>query len=517
MRPAGPLPLPLPALAAAGVVAALTLGPLAAVALRAGGAGAMGPADWAALRFTLWQAALSAVLSVALAVPVARALARRRFAGRALLIALLGAPFLLPTVVAVMGLLAVFGRRGLVNEGLAALGLPEVQIYGLQGVVLAHVFFNLPLAARLILHGWLAIPAERFRLAEALGFRPADIRRHLEWPMLRAVVPGALATVFLLCLSSFAVALILGGGPRATTVELAIYQAFRFDFDLPRAATLALVQLGLGLAALAAASRVALPAAFGPGLDRPVTRHDAGGAGARIADALAIGAAAVFLLVPLGMVVAAGVPRLAELPAPVWQAALRSLAVALAAAGIAGTLALALALGAARGTGRIALAGALPLALSPFVLGTGLFLIVFPLADPSAWALPVTALVNGMMALPFAVRALEPAARAAEADFGRLADSLGLSGAARLRWVTLPRIARPLAFSVGLAAALSAGDLGIVALFSGPETTTLPLEIFRLMGAYRMADAAAAALLLLALSLALFWAIDRGGRGHAAA
>ena len=61
--------------------------------------------------------------------------------------------------------------------------------------------------------------------------------------MLREVVPGALLVIFLICTTSFAVALTLGGGPRATTLEVAVYQALRFDFDLGRAVTLALVQL----------------------------------------------------------------------------------------------------------------------------------------------------------------------------------------------------------------------------------------------------------------------------------
>ena len=124
-------------------------------------------------------------------------------------------------VVAVLGLLAVFGRQGMLNSGLVAVGLPRLSIYGFHGVVLAHVFFNLPLAVRMILQGWQAIPAERFRLASALGFAPSDILRHLEHPMLREVLPGAALVIFTLCLSSFAVALTLGGGPRATTVELA--------------------------------------------------------------------------------------------------------------------------------------------------------------------------------------------------------------------------------------------------------------------------------------------------------
>jgi thiamine transport system permease protein len=87
----------------AALLVALTLGTATAVALRAGSL-MPGPSDWAALRFTVTQAALSALVSTLLAIPVARALARRRFPGRTLLITLMGAPFLLPVIVAVLGL-----------------------------------------------------------------------------------------------------------------------------------------------------------------------------------------------------------------------------------------------------------------------------------------------------------------------------------------------------------------------------------------------------------------------------
>lgn len=59
------------------------------------------------------------------------------------------------------------------------------------------------------------------------------------------------------------------------------------------------------------------------------------------------------------------------------------------------------------------------------------------------------------------------------------------------------------------------GDLGVIALFSDPERATLPLQMYRLMAAYRMDDAAGAALLLLILALAVFWLFDRGGRVNA--
>jgi thiamine transport system permease protein len=510
-----------PGLGAAVLAAALVLGPLAAVFLRAEVTSPLGPADWAAVRFTLLQAALSAALSVLLAIPLARALARRRFPGRTALLALLGAPFILPTIVAVLGLLAVFGRAGLVSQALGLLGLPPVQIYGLHGIVLAQVFFNLPLATRLILQGWLAVPAERFRLAASLGLDASAINRLIERPILRATLPGAFLVIFLVCTTSFAVALALGGGPGATTVELAIYQAFAFDFDLDRAARLALVQFAVAALAAAAAFRLARFAALGGGLDRPVERWDARTPFARAQDAILIAAAALFLLVPLAMIALRGAPALASLPPVVWVAALRSLAVALASAALATTAALAIAIAVQRlaraPAALVEGAGYAALAVSPLVIGTGLFILLFPVADPFALALPVTALVNALMSLPFLLRALVPAVAETETRLGPLADSLGLTGAARLRLLLLPRLRRPLGFSVGLSAALSMGDLGVVALFAPPGGGTLPLELYRLMGAYRMDDAAGAALLLLILSLALFWIFDRGGRADARA
>lgn len=494
----------------------LTFGTLVAVAWRAEGVGGFGPADWSALRFTVVQALLSAFLSILFAVPIARALARRSFPGRAALVTLLGAPFILPVIVAVFGLISIFGRSGLISQALGTLGFDPISIYGFHGVVLAHVFFNMPLATRLVLQGWLAIPGERFRLAAALGFRSRDIARHLERPMLREVLPGAFLVIFLLCLTSFAVALALGGGPRATTIELAIYQAFRLDFDLGKAALLALVQVVLGGVVALIALRVALPAGFGAGLDRSVARWDADGRGAKVLDTALITAATLFLILPILSIAVDGLGRVASLPLIVWTSALRSIGVALTSIVITFALALPIAAFAVHRRSRLVEGlGTLTIVASPLVIGTGLFIVINPIADPFALALPVTALVNATMSLPFALRALIPALGQVETDYGRLADSLAMTGRARLRHLWLPRLTRPLGFTAGLTGALSLGDLGVIALFASPDSPTLPLQIFRLMTAYRMEDAAGASLVLLALSLGVFWLFDQGGRVNA--
>ena len=222
------------------------------------------------------------------------------------------------------------------------------------------------------------------------------------------------------------------------------------------------------------------------------------------------------LALPLVMAVGAGLPALGRLPPGTSAAALRSVFIALGATMMALGLSLPIglaitALPAARG--RLIDAGAmLALTTSPLVLGTGLFLALRPWTDPATLALPVTALVNASAAIPFCLRILLPEMTSLQADYGRLADSLGLHGLARLRLMTLPRLHRSLCFAAGLSAALSMGDLGVITLFSDPDHATLPMVLFRLMGQYRMDLAYGVAVLLMALSLLMFFLFDRMGR-----
>jgi thiamine transport system permease protein len=384
--------------------------------------------------------------------------------------------------------------------------------------VLAHVFFNLPLVTRLLLQAWTAIPAERFRVAESLGASPWAYFRLIEGPMLRATVPGAFLLVFLLCLTSFVVALAVGGGPRGTTIELAIYQAFRLDFDLGKAASLALVQFTICGALSLLAFIVPLPQTNGLGLDRVPQRLD--WPRHQLWDGFWIFGAGAFLVLPLGAVLLRGLRHMLEVPPQILTASLTSLTIAIVSTALCLAMALSLSLAfARRGSLVRSLAeatGILGLASSPLVVGTGLFVLIFPYAQPMTFALPITTAVNAMMALPFALRVLMPAVQETYGDYLHLRMSLGMG---RWIWMTRilgPRLRRPIGFSAGLAAALSMGDLGVIALFADPDLQTLPLMLYRLMGAYRMDQAAATAVVLVVQSLFLFWMFDRGGRRHAA-
>ncbi|HBU95545.1 MAG TPA: thiamine/thiamine pyrophosphate ABC transporter permease ThiP, partial [Leclercia adecarboxylata] len=127
---------------------------------------------WHVIRFSFWQAFLSALLSVVPAIFLARALYRRRFPGRQALLRLCAMTLILPVLVAIFGILSVYGRQGWLAALCQALELEwTFSPYGLQGILLAHVFFNMPMATRLLLQALENIPGEQRQLAAQLGMR----------------------------------------------------------------------------------------------------------------------------------------------------------------------------------------------------------------------------------------------------------------------------------------------------------------------------------------------------------
>lgn len=474
-----------------------------------------------AIEFTLMQAKLSALLSTLLAVPLARAFASRNFPARQAILSLFGAPFILPVIVAILGLIAIWGRNGLIAQFNEALGLPELPFFGLFGILLAHVFFNLPLATRILLQGWLSIPSEHWRLAAQLGMTHKQVARHIEWPMLKERLPGVFALIFLMCATSFTVILALGGGPKATTIELAIYQAIRFEFDLERAAILACIQILLcaGLALLF--RTMAKDHDTGQSLGGMIDRKDRTSPFLRNLDAVIITLAVAFLASPLLAAFLRGAFSLITHEIQwhaILMATIRSLSVSLGACTIMLLISLPLAQLSLHVKGKaqrfVELPGFAIMVAPPIALGAGLFVMLHQHLSVDAMALPLTSLLNGLQAVPFALILLSPAMARVKRDYGRQILHLGMDRHAALRLVHWPLMRRPLGLSLGITAALSMGDLGVIALFGSPSEPTLPLYLYQQMGAYRMDQAYGTGLLLTLFAFAVFLLFDKGLGGR---
>ena len=469
---------------------------------------------WQVTRFTLLQALLSTALSILLGIPLALSLFRRSaFPGRIWIVRLLALPLGLPALVAALGLISVWGRQGVMNSLLASLGLAQpLSIYGLTGILIAHVFFNLPLAARLMLAGLERLPGEYWLIGANLGMRRFHLFRFVEWPVIRGLIPGIAGLIFMLCATSFTLVLTLGGGPAASTIEVAIYQALRFDFDPPRVIALSLLQVvmtGILLVGL----RLVTPAVEeAVTLGRKVRRFDGRDLTGRLSDGFVITIGATFIALPLAAVVVSGVKsdllRLATDPA-VHRAALTSAVIAVVSGllCIAFTVSMAFARQTALRPRRPARAArslaagitggsSLILLVPPVVLGAGWFLLLRPFGDVARFAPLIVIIINALMALPFAYRILDPAIATHRARTQILSESLGLRFFNRLRLVDWPGLRRPILMALSFACALSLGDLGAVALFGSQDMMTLPYLLYSRMGSYRTMDAAGLALLL---------------------
>ncbi|MEF2551556.1 thiamine/thiamine pyrophosphate ABC transporter permease [Aurantimonas sp. A2-1-M11] len=478
--------------------------------------------------FTLEQAVLSTLLSVAGAIPLALALHRARFPGRRAVLRLFLLPQALPVLVGALAILTIWGRNGIVSDAFVAVGLARLDIYGLSGILIAHVFFNLPLAARLMVAGLDRVPAESWKLAGQLSLSPLATFKVVEWPALRSALPAAASLIFMLCVTSFTLVLVLGGGPGATTLEVAIYQSLRYDFDPGRAITLSLTQIGLTAIILWFATRLGGDVAAGFGLGGRALRYDRRSRGRAVFDAVILFLGIAFVLSPFIAVVVRGLEadlaRLLADPA-VHRATLTSLVIAIAASLLALVLSVAIVLamealragpwGARQAGGETLRKGmettaSLVLVVPPIVVGAGWFLALRQVTDVFAAAPYVVVATNAAMAVPFVVRIVGPALSAANRATGRLADSLGLAGLSRLRVVDWPVLRAPVALGFAFALAISLGDLGAIALFGSQDLVTLPYLLLQRMGSYRTSDAAGLALLLGILCLSLMALAERG-------
>lgn len=477
---------------------------------------------WQTVRISVWQASLSTIASLCIGVAAAWALSyRRRFFGRQLLLSLLAASLVLPTLVIVLGLVSVFGRAGWISQLLATFGSDlRLNPYGLGGIVLAHAYFNGAFATRQLLLQLEAIPAEKRKLVHSLGLGPWQRFRLLEWPAIVGSLPTLATTIFLLCFTSFAIVLVLGGSPRYNTLEVAIYEALKLDFAPKRAVALALLQLGV-------CAFLVLLANFLRGRSNAVSSgyipHWPEPKALACAQWLVVAMMSIMLLAPLLAIVIDGLR--AELPRlladPLLQRAMRT-SVLLASVSSLAVLLIAIAIVRAQvalsaplqlGTRRwasplrasIGFSATLYLAVPSLVLGLGFFLAARQLPGKlEHWAWFALVVANVLMALPFALALLLPAAQKSAARYDRLALSLDLHGVQRWRSVEWPLLRGTLGQVAALSFCLSLGDLGVIALFGNNELATLPWLLYQKIGSYRSQDAAGIALILLSLTLIVF-------------
>lgn len=482
------------------------------------------------LGFTLVSATAGTLGSVVLGVPAAYALHRLRLPGARVVRALLLVPFVLPTVVVGVVFRELLGEAG----PLGFLGLDG----SATAIVAALVFFNLAVVVRTVGAAWEGLDPRPAQAAAALGAPPLTVLRTVTLPALAPAVVSAASVVFLFCATAFGVVLTLGG-LRYATVETEIYTLTTDLLDLRAAAALSVLQLVVvtALLALTQVLRRRRPPRRGavPLAPRAVGRTDA--------PVLAVTAAALLLVAaPLATLVAGSLHTpagwslanyralqtpgetsggVSALTVPVTDALLTSARTAVDATWMALLLGgLVAVVVTRRSTGRVerrVRAGLdavvmLPLGVSAVTLGFG-FLVTLDSGPLDLRESPLLVpLAQALVAMPLVVRTLAPVLAAVDDRQRQAAASLGAGPLRAFAVVDLPVVWRPLLAAAGFAYAVSLGEFGATAFLARPETPTLPVVIFRLLGhpgAANYGMALAASVVLAAATAVVVLAVDR--------
>ena len=216
----------------------------------------MSPETRDALLLSLRVAILATVLNALIGVPLAWALARRRFPGRAAVDLLVTMPLILPPTVTGYYLIVLFGRRGW-------LGGPLYQMTGWSiaftsyAAVVAATIMALPLLVRTAKAAFESVDRDLERAAFTLGRSELRTAVEVTLPLARNGILAGLVLAFARALGEFGATLMLAGNipGKTTTVPLAIYTAVQTGEDAT-ALALVVVLSALSCVVIVAANRL---------------------------------------------------------------------------------------------------------------------------------------------------------------------------------------------------------------------------------------------------------------------
>lgn len=227
----------------------IVLLPLAAVlaASLAGGPAAFwhaatGAEARAALTLTFVLSALAAAVSAVMGTVLAWMLVRDSFPGKRLLEAIVDLPFALPTIIAGLTLLALYGRQSPLGIDIA---------FTRAGIFVALLFVTLPFVVRQVMPVLGALDREAEDAAASLGARPRTVVTRVVLPALRPAILSGSALAFARAIGEFGAVVLIAGNIQYKTEYASVFIFGRIETDdRQAAAAVAVVLLGVSLVVL---------------------------------------------------------------------------------------------------------------------------------------------------------------------------------------------------------------------------------------------------------------------------
>lgn len=476
------------------------------------------------LSFTFFEAALSALISVALALPFALFFSRYSFRGRSFVISLTDTAFVLPSIIVVLSFVIWYGKNGILNSALSYISGGRISLnilYSFKAIILAHVYLNFPLAFSYLTGALLSSSDIQEKAALSLGMKRAKVTATITLPTIKSSIRQSLLLIFLFCYPSFLIVMTLGGSPKYYTMEAEIYRRAYMDGDLSSSSSLALFSF-LILSILLLLTSLGRKENKIQKRRRSLKEAEGGKkVKAYILSLLII----LFTLPPVLSVVYRsfftrdGVFTLEEWrkvlsSKTVRESLLSSLFIALLSSFISSRTAATLSLLAVRRNSRLTLLlSSFPMAMGSVTLALGFSFLRSALHLRSTLSsLIFTILAHTTVVLPFAFRTILPGAEKISERIHYSALSLSKSNMECYRKVERPLLKSYMFLSFAFSFSLSLGETNATMALGGGKVTTLPILIYKMIQQYNYQGASCLSVIIIALSLVVFAVTEKGGR-----
>jgi molybdate/tungstate transport system permease protein len=198
-----------------------------------------------ALLITVSSAGVATLVSLSFGIPLGYVLARERFAGKAMVEAIVDMPVVIPHTVAGIALLFIFGRAGILGGPLhSAFGILFSDTY--WGIVLAMVFVGIPFVVNQSRDGFIKVDPRMENVARSLGASRFEAFLRVTIPLTwRSLLSAAIMT-WARGVSEFGSVAVIAYYPRTiNTLLFEWYNFFGYVYTKPLAALLLLVALAI--------------------------------------------------------------------------------------------------------------------------------------------------------------------------------------------------------------------------------------------------------------------------------
>jgi thiamine transport system permease protein len=192
--------------------------------------------------FTLKQSLVSLFFTLLIGIPAAYVFTHYKFPGRKLLQPIILIPFVLPSIIVVLGFILLYGQNGYLNRLLSPFNINLKILYRFEAIVLAHTFYNFPIVLKMVGDAWQRLNNNYLKAAQTLGSNRIQTFFRITLPSLFPSIINASFLVFTYCFMSFGIVLVLGS-VKYTTIEVNVYFLINSMFQLPMAMALGAIQL----------------------------------------------------------------------------------------------------------------------------------------------------------------------------------------------------------------------------------------------------------------------------------